>query len=514
MEEKEVSALLSGFEKRMKFINIMQCFVRNSYPDSIRKMINGDSQILTNIIIAVMVFIEEKTLGIHQSCSLSDITEFVEGFSLLLPKEYDVDPKIMTRYIVIDVLQNGGIPISYLTYDSEKGKLIPMTFRILDEDKGKYYLTNDAFDFMFRTKEIESELDYSVTRFRMNEYMKRDNYTQALGESRELIRRIRNMSNDMDSFIRMCRENISQIPEDRYEQIINRTSDLLDDEYRQLTDIQRSAQVRKNNMQTAAESGLGTETLEPQYKALCEIIKNIQTTIEEQRGLINKKQSVSSTYEMILQDSFTISDFEKINFEKDILTPLRQNESDITKMVSGLMSIFTVPEFSKFFSIENFYMPQSRITEEESRTGVDITEDTQEIPDISEIRNQRNLSIVTLFFEYAKDRSAFTAREFVHSLTEDTINNLCEENSLPDVLVSLYAMQVLDIEAWRKAEHTSIIPNGEFELSWYLNEMDEQLTQMKKIRFEDEEGSFNFSFSNGKYISNITMNNFRTEVER
>ena len=103
MEEKEIRSVLDGFENRMKFINIMQCFVRNSFPDHIRKMIHGESQILTNIIIAVMVFIEEKTLGIHQSCSMTDIAEFIEEFSLLLPKEYDIEPKQMARYIVIEV---------------------------------------------------------------------------------------------------------------------------------------------------------------------------------------------------------------------------------------------------------------------------------------------------------------------------------------------------------------------------------------------------------------------------
>ncbi len=514
MEEKEVLAVLDGFEKRMKFINITQCFMRNSFPDHIRKMINGNSQILTNIVIAVMVFIEEKTLGIHQNCSMSDIIEFIEGFSLFLPKEYNIEPKQMARYIVIDILQNGGNPINYLTYDSEKSQFTSMTFRLLDEDKGRYYLTNDAFDFMFRTKEIESELDYSVTRFRMNEYMKRDNYIHAMEESRELIRRIRNMSNDMDSFIRMCRENISQIPEDRYEQIINRTSDLLDDEYKQLTDIQKSAQERKNNIQTATESGIGTEKIEPQYKALCEIIRNIQTTVEEQRSLINKKQSVSNTYDMIIRDSFTVTDFEKINFEKDILRPLRQNNYDISEMVNELMGIFRVPEFNKYFSIENFYMPQSRITENETQSGVDITEAEEYISDIAEIRNQRHLSIVTLFFEYTKEHSVFTIKEFVGSLSENIINELCKENSLPDVLVSLYAMQELDIDSWRKSERTSIIPDGEFELSWCLNEMDENLVNMKKIRFESEKGSFDFEFSDGKYIAKINMNNYRTEVER
>ena len=513
MEEKEVLSLINGFEKRMKFINIMQCFVRNTFPEYIKKMINGNSQILTNIITTVMVFIEEKTLGVHQSCTMSDISEFISKLSRLFPQEYNIEPDSMARYIVIEILQNGGRPISYETYYSEKNAFSPMTIRLLDEDKGKYFLTNDAFDFMFRTKEIESELDYSVTRFRMNEYMKRDNYTQAMGESRELIRRIRNMSNDMDSFIRMCHENISHIPEDRYDEILKRTSDLLDEEYKQLIDIQQSAESRKNNIQAAVESGLGTEQLEPQYKALCEVIKNIQITIEEQRGLINKKQSVSNTYESIIEDSFAIENFEKINFEKDILKPMRQGEYDIAKFSKMLMNIFTVSKLKKHFTIENFYMPQGKILENEPEKGINITEDTEKIPDVSKIRNQRNLRVTTLFFEYAEEHSAFTAKEFVESLQQDEINSLCEENTLPDVLVSLYAMQELDIEEWIKTEQTVIVPNGEFELSWCLNEINENIMQMNRIKFLFENGDFTFLFFNNKYKSNVTMNNYKIEVE-
>lgn len=513
MEEKEIYTLLNGFEKRMKFINIMQCFVRKDFPDTIRQMINGDSQILTNIIIAVMVFIEEKTLGVHQSCSMNDITEFIKNFSCLLPQEYQIDSEPMARYIVIDVLQNGGRPINYETYHSEKNIFVPMTIRLLDEDKGKYFLTNDAFDFMFRTKEIESELDYSVTRFRIQEYMKRDNYTHAMGESRELIRRIRNMSNDMDNFIRICRENISQIPEDRYDEILKRTSDLLNDEYDQLTVIQGSAESRRKNMQAAVESGVGAKQMEQQYKALCEIIKNIQTTIEEQRGLINKKQSVSSTYESIIEDSFIVDNLEKIDFEKEILAPLRQETYDITTFSSMLMNIFTVPSLKKYFNIENFYMPQSRILETETEAGIDITEDTEEILNVTEIRNQRNLRIVTLFFRYIKEHSSFKANAFVESLSQEEKNDLCEENTLPDVLVSLYAMQELNIKLWCETEHTTIIPNGEFELSWCLNEMNADLLKINKIKFLSEDGEFIFSFSNGKYTSNVTMNNYRIEVE-
>ena len=44
----DVSELLSGFEKRMKFINIVRCLLDYKYPDNIRAMI-PDKKILDNI---------------------------------------------------------------------------------------------------------------------------------------------------------------------------------------------------------------------------------------------------------------------------------------------------------------------------------------------------------------------------------------------------------------------------------------------------------------------------------
>ena len=56
-----------------------------------------------------------------------------------------------------------------LLNDGWKFKKMPV--RLVNEEKGSYHLTDDVFDFLYRSKEIESELDYSVTRFKMQEYM-------------------------------------------------------------------------------------------------------------------------------------------------------------------------------------------------------------------------------------------------------------------------------------------------------------------------------------------------------
>ena len=54
----ELAELLSGFEKRMKFINIVRCLLGYKYPDNIRTMI-PDKMILDNMIVAVLVYIKD-----------------------------------------------------------------------------------------------------------------------------------------------------------------------------------------------------------------------------------------------------------------------------------------------------------------------------------------------------------------------------------------------------------------------------------------------------------------------
>ena len=46
---KEMKQLLSGFEKRMKFINIVRCLLDYKYPENIKSMIL-EKKILDNMI--------------------------------------------------------------------------------------------------------------------------------------------------------------------------------------------------------------------------------------------------------------------------------------------------------------------------------------------------------------------------------------------------------------------------------------------------------------------------------
>ena len=408
----ELSELLAGFEKRMKFINIVRCLLDYKYPDHIREMI-PDKRILDNMIVAVLVFIKDRTLGTEQTCTIADVERFLEDFSVVLPTDYNTNPKILARYIIVDVLQNGGVMAEFTTFYSASESFEPMSIRLINEEKGSYHLTDDAFDFLFRSKEIESELDYSVTRFRMKEYMRRDNYEDALDASRELVSRIRNMKVSMDDFLLRCREDISKITVDQYETVVGRIRSLLEDEYKELTEIQAAAKERAKNLEEALQNGVGTEDTQKHRSALKEIIENISLTIDEQRTLINKKASLSESYQALIRDNFVVNRFERLNFERDILSPLRKMDTSLGDAAKFFLFMLTKPEFDKKFSVENFYAPQGKISENEAEEGLDITGEETDYEKQVEIRNTRFRNISCDLFRFMEHKDHFKISDFI-----------------------------------------------------------------------------------------------------
>ena len=509
----ELSELLAGFEKRMKFINIVRCLLDYKYPDHIREMI-PDKRILDNMIVAVLVFIKDRTLGTEQTCTIADVERFLEDFSVVLPANYNTNPKILARYIIVDVLQNGGVMAEFTTFYSASESFEPMSIRLINEEKGSYHLTDDAFDFLFRSKEIESELDYSVTRFRMKEYMRRDNYEDALDASRELVSRIRNMKVSMDDFLLRCREDISKITVDQYETVVGRIRSLLEDEYKELTEIQAAAKERAKNLEEALQNGVGTEDTQKHRSALKEIIENISLTIDEQRTLINKKASLSESYQALIRDNFVVNRFERLNFERDILSPLRKMDTSLGDAAKFFLFMLTKPEFDKKFSVENFYAPQGKISENEAEEGLDITGEETDCEKQVEIRNTRFRNISCDLFRFMEHKDHFKISDFIDSLRVSELKEYSTENALPSVMLSLFAMQELNIEEWKNGERFTVIPNGEFELAWCLEEIPEEYLQIKQIRFTKTHSNFSFSAEQDGYERKIDMTDFEVEVVR
>lgn len=405
MISEESKDLLQDFEKRMRFVNLIKYWLQRSKPREINELLHNDDDKTDNLILMVMVFIMDSTLRYGEHCTKQDITAFLRE----LADVYDYEPesaKILTDYIVTDVLQSNGKVHSFDTfYNSDKRFREQRSLILIEQKRGSYVLTNEAYEFLFRTKEIDNELDFSVNRFKLQEFIKRGNYGKALRESRELVSRVRNLKTRMDDFMLRCRTNISEVSIDEYEEIVAQVKDSFEDENKQLNDIRILVSAK---LQAITDTQINKNDNIGQIEhEIREILENIDTVISEQSRVFNQKFSLSELYANLLDDSFSYLQAGRFDLEQEVLLPLQKMKLQDSKNVGKLFTPLYCPLFPHLFGLDFFYSRQTAIRESSSDDGIDIVnEDNAET--VVDIRNKRYVEITKGLLSFAEQNSVFS----------------------------------------------------------------------------------------------------------
>lgn len=506
MISAEFQELLQDFEKRMRFVNLIKYWTQRSKPADIRELLHNDDDKTDNLILMVLVFIMDSTLRYGERCTKKDITDFLCELSDIYGYSSE-NAEQLTDYIVTDVLQSGGKIRSFDTFQSSENQFREQSSLILiEQQSGSYVLTNEAYEFLFRTKEIDSELDFSVNRFKLQEFIRRGNYSKALRESRELVSRVRNLKTRMDDFMLRCRTNISEVSVDEYEDIVAQVRNSFEDESKQLSEI-RILVVAK--LQAIADAAIQDKRNIGQTEhEIREILANIDMVISEQSRVYNQKFSLSELYAKLLDDSFSYLHSGHFDFEQELLLPLRRFSADNAKDISRLFQPLYKPTFPHLFSIDFFYRRQNAIREISGDNGID-TGGEENIETTAEIRNKRYVEIIRSLLFYADSSNFFKFGDYLKTLTKEMLELQLQENSLPDVMLKLYALGEIDVATWRNEQHSIIVPVGEFDLSYCLSEIPDELVQMQKFIVSKTDDIITFSDTGNV---KLTMNDMTVEV--
>ena len=508
MISAESKELLQDFEKRMRFVNLIKYWLQRSRPTEIRELLHGDDDKTDNLILMVMVFIMDSTLRYGERCTKRDITAFLRDLSDVYGYEPEA-ARLLTDHIVTEVLQSNGKVRRFETFYSNEEQFAEQSIRIiLEQGSGNYVLSDEAYEFLFRTKEIDSELDFSVSRFKLHEFIKRGSYGKALRESRELVSRVRNLKTKMDDFMLRCRTNIAEVSIDEYEEIVAQVKDFFEGENKQLSDIRTLASAK---LRAIADAELGNDgNIGKTEQEIREILENIDTVISEQSRVFNQKFSLSQLYSDLLDDSFSYLQAGRFDIEQELLLPMQKMRLSDSKNVGQLFAPLYRPSFTHLFGIDFFYGRQNAVRESGRDDDIDITsEDNSE--NTADIRNKRYIEIIKALLSYAVKNSVFCFGDYIGSLSKDRLQEQLREKALPDVMLKLYALGEIDIAGWRSERHDIIVPAGEFDLSYCLSELPAELVQMRTIEIHKLDKVI--ELSDNESIS-IRINDFKIEVRQ
>lgn len=486
IEEEIMFDFLEGFEKRMGFAAVVDSIVnRKNTNIEIESWFQGEE--LDNLFFTLLVYIMEQTLNENDECTLENMARFLDDILPAYQKKWPFDQVMrLAEYMVKDILQNKGTVKNYGIMDYGRQwhdiQVRLVSDKITAENKIVYQLTDQGYDFLFRTKEIDKEMDFKLEQLKLKMLLKRKNYKHALKQSRDLINMLRQKKREMESFIDRVRQNIHTIDRGEHERLLLETYNLIDEEYEDMLEMKEAVVKDEERIgREIEESGFSDETMNNALYNLNQIKRNIQIVIGEQRNLIGKRFNMNDIYEDTIRNSFYASVVKRFDFQKEIMDEMEKVNSRNVWNLWKLMTPLCIPSLDKKLNLSLIYQNQGKLRENEEEDQV-VEEDVleEDLRNVGrEISNAMNFRIIERIFKYAGDLGAsFTFSQFYEHIMEKTqrIHQYTENKRIFLILLKLYEYGLIDIESWQNRTREDMVPdtNGEFDLSWCLRQMEDR----------------------------------------
>lgn len=440
---------------------------------------------LTNIIVSVLLFIMEKTLEENNECEMYHIENFLDDLlRFYYSKSFSRRQiKDIAGYIIKDILQNNGVRYTYPVINYENKKMDEITIRliadkIIDENNERkivYMLTNQGYEFLFRMREIDEEIQLTIEQLKLKEYIKRKKFSSAVRQSVELISFVRQKKKDIENFILSIKQNIYNVDVEQYEALIKSTYAMLTEEYETMEEIQKMINMAEEKIKEEFQMSGDFEQRFAKAKAeIAEIHHNIGIVITEQRDLILNRYNLTDLYIDTIKKSFEFSFEKRYDFEETVLINLERYSNILDNCLSLLKPLF-MPNKEKMLGIGDIYEPQIIFKEVQNQdthmVSVDEYDDSAEKERIREI-SERYVDVMALIVSEAMKEDEISLSRILDDVRErdrELYVRITEDRCIFLVALKLYDIGMIPMEEfYQGGKRVLLRPSEEFNIEYCL----------------------------------------------
>ncbi|MBQ9360470.1 MAG: hypothetical protein IJT96_05485 [Lachnospiraceae bacterium] len=481
-----------------------------------------------NIVFSILLFIMEKSLR-EEICTIDDITVFIDDINdAYYHKELSYDDCMSLADFIVDVvLSNEGRQMFFDGFDYEQDAYHIMNIRYIrnrivysegDVRRTSYLLTDDGYNLLLSTLEVESNLRISIQEMIFRLHLEKQSYDKAVDDIRNIFHHIRIQYQKIVDAMQRVRKNALDYSVGEYNSIQEEDLDVVAETknkfegYRELVS-NRVNEFEERNIDAA---GLSKED-EEKLKNLKRIGEYLDRTIDEHQKIMSRHMDLKELYTKELESLSQFTRIKRFSLRNDVYDRLLDNPDAI-----GDLNMIFAPLFrsdtDKIYNTDKAFMPHRlnrKKKEEQTSENIEFDEVLWEAEQkkLREEKRKRYESSLGFIIREVCENGSVTLSAIREKVTGDAelIDMLIPDIDIfKEVMVELLREKHMDIDEL-KTERGEVISDSDeiFELNYMLLDLLEKYDRegsIKGIFIEKLENSEKVVFENVRTRDGVMRN--------
>ena len=491
---------LKQFPRRMKNVGRYAILYANSSQKTVWKQFGFDSvDEQMNVIFSLLLYMMEQSLK-EEHCTLDEIGAYLDNLNTTYFKKqmsYE-DCRKLGDFIINVILSNEGRPMYFQGYNFEAQAYEQQSISYVankvvypdaDVKRTSYYLTDDGYNLLLGTLEIESNMKLTIHEILFRMQLEKQNYDKAVDSIKNVFNLLRIQLQKIQDAMRRIRRNALSYSVADYQVLLEENMDTISDTRKQFLEYRGMVQNRVKQLE---EEHINVQKLsekeEENLQNLLIIENYLNRAIDEHQKILNNHLDLKALYTRELEELSQMSLIQRFSLRNELFDGLLQQPERLEYLDYFLRPLF-LQEPEKIYNINKAFeiqRPLSRRQEIDAREELDFDEETWR-KEQEQMRLKKMQQYETCL-SYLLDR-LFLEGEFLLSDCQKDLQDGGAEQLIPnveifkEVMVELLKSRVIDIPALQKERSEFIQESGG---GFQLNEMLLNLLETRQERAEKQ----------------------------
>ncbi len=520
---------LKHFPRRMKHVGAYALLFANSSQKTIWKQygfLKLDEQF--NVIFAVLLYLMEQSLK-EENCTIDDIGAYLDSLNMRYFEKkmgYE-DCKNLGDFIINVVLSNEGKAMYFEGYDFGQREYQVMNVSYvankivyLDSEvrRTSYYLTEDGYNLLLSTLEIESNLKITIHEMIFKMHLEKQSYDKAVDDIKNVFNLMRIQLQRIEEAMGRIRRNALNYSVADYENVLETNLDTISDTKQKFLSYRELVKTRARELE---EMNLNVRRLdekeEEKLRNLGIIESYLNRAIDEHQKILSSHFDLKSLYTRELEQLSQMSFIRRFSLRNELYEEILKRPEGLSRMEIFLRPLFgNEPE--KIYNLKKcteLQRPLRKKGEDETEAVMEFG-DEEWMQEEERLRQQRLAGYEgCLLFLLQRAMGADTGevsleeiRQGLDADGEDYARLLPSVQIFKEVMVELLRGREIDIEVLREERRNFIgESSGGFQLNeTLLNLIDAHGLPVRKVTVYRIEDGKVISFENVPYEGGVGKN--------